>query len=66
MATYTILRLYQNRDKPAETIKTGCSLEEAQLWCRSKETSWSTAVSPEMRKITLLFGPWFDGYTEER
>ena len=46
---YKIVRFFQD-DTPAQIIKTGLTLEQAQAHCKREDTQ----------------GPgWFDGYTEE-
>ena len=62
--TYMIIRFFQG-DHGAETIATGLTLEEAQEWCQDKESSSSTATSPEAQRRTKKHGPWFDGYEQE-
>lgn len=44
------------------TIETGLTLEQAQRWCQSEETSSSTCRSSRAKAITRRNGPWFDGY----
>jgi hypothetical protein len=63
MTTYRITRFFQNR--ASLTVKTGLSLEEAQAHCRDSETSSRTATTKEGVARTKVFGPWFDGYSEE-
>lgn len=46
--TYEIVRFFQ--DKPAETINSGVSLEEAKEYCNDPSTHGEG---------------WFDGYREE-
>lgn len=62
--TYKIVRMYQG-DREKETIATGLTLQEARDWCRHPETSWKTCSSPEGKRRTEVFGPWFDGFEEE-
>lgn len=66
MSTYAITRMYFRDDVDNEVVATGLTLDEAQAWCRDPETSSSTATSPEGVARTEEFGPWFDGYDEER
>lgn len=64
---YKILRFY--RDQPGlsnRTIKRGLTLEEAQAHCHDPETSSKTATLARARRRTYRYGPWFDGYTEDR
>lgn len=61
--TYKIVRYFQRH--ASRTIKRGLSLEEAQEHCNDPETSSSTAISSNKRRLTEQRGPWFDGYTEE-
>lgn len=65
MTTYKITRMYKG-DKASETIATGLSLAEAQQHCKNPETSSSTAKLPQQVERTRKFGPWFDGYDEEK
>lgn len=44
----------------------GLTLEEAQAWCRDPETSSSTCEGATGKGLTEKYGPWFDGYEEER
>lgn len=62
--SYCVKRFYQG-DRPAETIRTGLTLAEAQAWCNDPETSSSTATSAEAQARTEKHGPWFDGYESE-
>lgn len=64
--TYSITRMYFRDDVDNYVVKRGLTLDEAQAWCRDPETSSSTATSPEAVARTEEFGPWFDGYDEER
>lgn len=65
MTTYKIVRFYQDRDRAAEVIVRGLTLDQAQAHCNDPETSSSTATSLAAEERTNLYGPWFDGYTEE-
>jgi hypothetical protein len=62
--TYKVVRYYRE-DRPAETIKTGLTLEEAKAHCKDPETSSSTAKSQVALAATRVLGEWFDGWTEE-
>lgn len=61
--TYKIVRNYM--DRPARTIKTGLTLEQAQAHCRDLETSSKTCLRYVGRQRTRHVGPWFDGYDRE-
>jgi len=61
---YKITRFYFSESKPTRTVKSGLTLEQAQAWCASPDTSSRTATSPAARKHTAQHGMWFDGYTE--
>jgi hypothetical protein len=61
MATYKIIRYYQDREN--KTIATGLTLEEAQAHCSDPDTSSSTRTRGNTG--TKTHGAWFDGYTEE-
>lgn len=63
MTTYKIIRFFQNR--ASLTIETGLTLEEAQAHCKDPETSSRTATTKVGTARTVVFGPWFDGYSEE-
>lgn len=61
---YKIVRHYYDPAR-RHTVQTGLTLQEAQAWCRDPETSSRTCRSPEARRRTRRYGPWFDGYEEE-
>jgi hypothetical protein len=64
--SYKIVRMYFNQGHTLRrTVKTGLSLEEAQAWCSSPETSSKTCTSAAGRRRTRERGPWFDGYERE-
>lgn len=63
--TYKIVRMFESGRRP-RTVKRGLSLAEAQAHCRDPETSSSTAKSAKARRMTRMYGRWFDGYEEER
>lgn len=63
-ATYSVVRFYQE-SHPELVIAEGLSLEEAQDWCRSPQTSSATATDADAVAHTDQYGPWFDGWTAE-
>lgn len=64
--SYKIVRFYRDNDEMnGRVIKTGLTLEQAQAHCQDPETSSSTAKGEWAVKHAGVFGPWFDGYTEE-
>jgi len=63
--TYKVIRMFRDSAKRM-VIKTGLTLDEAQSHCRDPETSSSTASGLVEKTLTRNFGPWFDGYEEER
>lgn len=63
--SYKIVRFYADLKKKSKDVRKGLTLEEAQKHCSNPETSSRTARSATARKRTRLYGPWFDGYTEE-
>lgn len=65
MATYSIVRFYQNPKFDTVVLDTGFTLEEAQAHCQDRETSSTTATRPEALEHTRSHGAWFDGYREE-
>ena len=67
MKTYRIIRMYRD-GRASHTVRggTGLTLEQAQAHCRDPETSSSTCTDPIARRRTKEYGPWFDGYEEER
>jgi hypothetical protein len=65
MSRYDIVRFYQD-DHPASVLLKGVTLAEAQEHCNDPETSSATATSEEAREHRRLYGPWFDGYREQR
>lgn len=64
MTTYSVVRHYRD-NHPAQVLRTGLTLEEAQAICRDPETSSRTATSEEARQLTEECGPWFVGYRED-
>jgi hypothetical protein len=62
--TYRIVRYYRDHPERNKTIKRGLTLEEAQAHCQNPETSSSTCR--KTRRDRFKYGPWFDGYTEEK
>jgi hypothetical protein len=66
MATYRIVRFYQNGGVSRRTIKRGLTLEQAQAHCRDPQTSSRTATSAVAQARTNVHGQWFDGYEEEK
>ena len=66
MTTYKVTRYYFNGGPDGDrVIRTGLTLDEAAEHCKDPETSSSTAISAEAELHTSLYGPWFDGMTEE-
>lgn len=63
--TYRIVRHYQ-RGYKSRVIARHLTLEEAQAHCSDLNTSSSTAWTTSALKRTRRYGPWFDGYEEER
>ncbi len=60
---YKIVRLYQDRNIPSRTIKSGLTLEKAQAHCSDPETSSSSCKKPAGVRRTKKLGAWFDSYT---
>lgn len=65
MSSYRIVRMYQG-DKKTQVVRRHLTLEEAQAHCRRSDTSSSTCTDPVGVARTKRYGPWFDGYEEER
>ncbi len=63
--SYKIVRMFFN-DVPSKIIKTGLTLERAQSHCQDPETSSSTCEGITGIERTDKYGPWFDGYEEEK
>lgn len=65
--SYKIVRQYFDRERAPNrrTVKTGLTLEQAQAHCNDPETSSSTCKKAAGKRRTRMYGPWFDGYTEE-
>lgn len=64
--SYKIIRMYRDYPEKRRTVKRGLTLEEAQAHCADPETSSTTCELANNRLRTKRYGPWFDGYTEER
>jgi hypothetical protein len=65
MTTYKIVRHFFNSNRK-RTVDRGLTLAEAQAHCKDPETSSSTCTTSTAKQRTRRYGPWFDGYTEER
>lgn len=65
-ARYRVVRMFKDNPQANKIIATGLTLEEAQTHCRDPETSSRTATGLAETILTKNFGPWFDGYEEER
>lgn len=65
MTTYKIIRFFRDSAR-RDVIAKGLTLEQAQAHCMDPETSSSTCTSSLGQWRTERFGPWFDGWTEER
>lgn len=63
MDTYKIVRYFAYGHK--RTIKTGCTLTEAQTHCTNPQSSSTTCTSTLGKWRTERRGPWFDGYVKE-
>jgi hypothetical protein len=63
--TYKIVRIFKDSERKI-TITKGLTEKEAQDWCKNPETSSTTAIKPDAKFRTRKYGPWFDGYEEER
>lgn len=65
MATYKIVRHYQQKHYRTVSGMRRLTLEEAQAHCRNPQNSSSTCTDAKGRRRTRQFGPWFDSYTPE-
>ena len=65
MTTYKIIRHYFN-NHIKRTILTGLTLEQAQAHCSNPETCSYTCTDLIGKLRTKAYGPWFDGYSEEK
>jgi len=63
--TYCIMRFFVNPVYDAYTVKTGLTLEEAQAHCKDPESSSNTCKTKDNMGRTMLYGGWFEGYSEE-
>ena len=61
---YNVVRMFQRDGSKRRTIKTGLTLEQAQVHCQDPETSSSTCKGAKARRRTAERGPWFDGYED--
>lgn len=62
---YSIVRYFRDRSDMNVVLVEGLTLEEAKKRCSDPETSSNTCTLPQMKQLTKLHGPWFDGYKEE-
>lgn len=65
MTTYKIVRFYENSDYPSEKVKSGLTLQEAQMHCMDPQTSSKTCTTSVGRARTRRKGNWFEGYTTQ-
>lgn len=63
---YKIVRNYRDASFMNRVVRRGLTLEEAQAHCSDPETSSSTCKGRAGRVRTARYGPWFDGYSEDR
>lgn len=63
---YKVVRYYAHRPNRAVRNMSGLTLAEAQAHCTDPETSSKTCTTPKAKARTRQYGPWFDGYTEEK
>lgn len=63
--TYKIIRFFRDSQR-RPVVRTGLTLAEARAHCMDPETSSSTCTTSEGVARTRAYGPWFDGWTEER
>lgn len=64
--TYRVVRMYRDHPDRRRTIKRGLTLAQAQRHCQDPETSSDTCETAKSRAYTRRWGPWFDGYSEEK
>ena len=62
--TYRVTRRF-GEDHPEQIVEEGLSLEEARKICRDPESSSQSCQDPDNIRLTELYGPWFNGYSEE-
>ena len=65
MATYKIIRKFQNEQLEDVVILRGLTLDEAQRHCSDLETSSFTCKDPAKLEYTKVMGNWFDSYHAE-
>lgn len=63
--TYKVVRFFRDSGRRV-TVFRGLTLEAAQAHCNDPETSSSTATGARAKQRTARYGPWFDGWTEEK
>lgn len=63
--TYKVTRFFRDSGRRI-TVKTGLTLALAQAHCSDPETSSSTCTNAAGKQRTRRFGPWFDGWTQEK
>lgn len=62
---YQIVRFFLDYERHRRrVIKKGLTEQQAREHCSNPETSSSTAKTSRSRRITRLYGDWFDGYEE--
>lgn len=66
MGKYKIVRMYADESLPTKTIRRGLSLQEAKKHCNDPETLSRTCTLPSNVAHTERFGPWFDGFDDDK
>jgi hypothetical protein len=59
---YRIVRSFLKRTSRAVRGMSGLTLAEAQAHCGDPQTSSKTCTTSAGRRLTRLYGPWFDSY----
>ena len=62
MTTYEVVRFYADAGRRTRVIIAECTLEEAQNYCNSPESSSTTCTSKAGKARTHRCGAWFNGY----
>lgn len=63
MATYSIIRTYQDKKHGPRILKSNVTLAQAQAHCQSGASASSTCTTPAGLEHTAKHGSWHDSYT---
>ena len=63
---YKVIRMFQAPHRDSRVLRANLTLKQAQTHCQNPETSSSTCTTLDNKNYTRRYGPWFDGYEEQK